>query len=640
MTMNRNTILVSILIASLGAAALPAAMNENAGTRGETFMRIDPSARVSGLGGAFASIDGEAACVDANPAGLAGIKCAQIATTYGKWFADTNYGNIGFGMPLGRGAIGLSLTYLDYGTLVRTTGQDNFGVPIEDGSFNASDMNVSAAYARAFELYRHRVSLGAAAKVTRLAIDGNYASGYGLDLGLDAALWWGVNFGAACRNLGNLQKMEQNEEQLPQEFDVGLSRRLFVNPDQAFLVSVDGAVPLDNSLKVKGGMEYAFKEMLFFRAGYRGNYDTDWLTMGAGFAYNGLKLDYAYAPYNVLGDTHRVTLTFYLGKPCRKNRPEKIRVLDLSVLSITRTGAMIAWEDPKKKKGTRYEVSLSRDAFAADSSIAVAVSDGLTDQYTTLTGLSPETRYSVRVRAFDRKQLKLTGLSNTAVFKTAEDMPGAVNGLTGVALSTSAITWDWDAHPKALSYNIYVDGGITPVMRLQAGVTSWIETGLEQGTKYTRTITASSNAGEGAHSAPASATTLTVNAVLAQTINSLAEKINFDNDSAVIRDADKPGLDRIAALIEEYKPFKVRVEGHTDNTGDPAHNVRLSQQRAESVKEYLESKGHALLIMTAEGFGGARPIADNLTEEGRLANRRVELVIVLSDGKEIRTERK
>ena len=69
------------------------------------------------------------------------------------------------------------------------------------------------------------------------------------------------------------------------------------------------------------------------------------------------------------------------------------------------------------------------------------------------------------------------------------------------------------------------------------------------------------------------------------------------------------------------------VYGHTDNTGSAVTNQKLSEDRANSVKSYLESKGLSSARVEAKGFGPAKPIADNTTNSGRAQNRRVQIVL-------------
>lgn len=102
--------------------------------------------------------------------------------------------------------------------------------------------------------------------------------------------------------------------------------------------------------------------------------------------------------------------------------------------------------------------------------------------------------------------------------------------------------------------------------------------------------------------------------------------VNFDNDIATLRSGSAAILDQAAATLKEWGNAKVEVAGHTDSNSDDAHNLKLSQNRAETVRAYLVSKGVSADRLSAMGYGEAKPIADNGTEEGRFKNRRVELV--------------
>ena len=107
--------------------------------------------------------------------------------------------------------------------------------------------------------------------------------------------------------------------------------------------------------------------------------------------------------------------------------------------------------------------------------------------------------------------------------------------------------------------------------------------------------------------------------------------IVFELDSAKIKEDDagtQEVLSQLKQFIEENKRVsKVRIEGHTDNQGDDAHNDKLSVERAMAVKNWLISKGVAANRLIAVGFGEKRPVADNSTEEGRAQNRRTEFHI-------------
>jgi OOP family OmpA-OmpF porin len=104
------------------------------------------------------------------------------------------------------------------------------------------------------------------------------------------------------------------------------------------------------------------------------------------------------------------------------------------------------------------------------------------------------------------------------------------------------------------------------------------------------------------------------------------EGVTFDNDQATLRAASTTVLDQAAASLKEWGDVKVEVAGHTDSNSDDNHNLKLSQHRAETVRNYLIGKGIAADRLSAKGYGEANPIADNATEAGRAQNRRVELV--------------
>jgi outer membrane protein OmpA-like peptidoglycan-associated protein len=99
------------------------------------------------------------------------------------------------------------------------------------------------------------------------------------------------------------------------------------------------------------------------------------------------------------------------------------------------------------------------------------------------------------------------------------------------------------------------------------------------------------------------------------------------NRSDLLPSAQAKLNDVATALTSQDPESKITVEGHTDSQGEASYNQDLSQRRAQSVRDYLVSRGLAADRITAEGFGLTRPIADNSSPEGRANNRRVEIVV-------------
>jgi OOP family OmpA-OmpF porin len=107
--------------------------------------------------------------------------------------------------------------------------------------------------------------------------------------------------------------------------------------------------------------------------------------------------------------------------------------------------------------------------------------------------------------------------------------------------------------------------------------------------------------------------------------NGVLEGVNFATNKADLTLNAKIILDGVAKTLSEWPDVKVEVGGYTDTQGNDAYNQKLSQARAESVMNYLISKGIDASRLTAVGYGEANPIADNNTAAGRAKNRRVEL---------------
>jgi OOP family OmpA-OmpF porin len=106
----------------------------------------------------------------------------------------------------------------------------------------------------------------------------------------------------------------------------------------------------------------------------------------------------------------------------------------------------------------------------------------------------------------------------------------------------------------------------------------------------------------------------------------VAVYINFATNSAELNETADPVIREIAQMLKQNPVLKLKVDGHTDSTGDAEANLRLSGDRAVAVVMALTGEGIAKERLTATGYGASRPIADNATDKGRAKNRRVELV--------------
>lgn len=104
--------------------------------------------------------------------------------------------------------------------------------------------------------------------------------------------------------------------------------------------------------------------------------------------------------------------------------------------------------------------------------------------------------------------------------------------------------------------------------------------------------------------------------------------IHFDTASARLRPDSTSALETVLQLVKNNPRAHWIISGHTDNQGGADYNLKLSDDRAQSVVTWLEQHGVAKDALVAKGYGSTRPVADNSTESGRALNRRVEITII------------
>jgi OOP family OmpA-OmpF porin len=115
--------------------------------------------------------------------------------------------------------------------------------------------------------------------------------------------------------------------------------------------------------------------------------------------------------------------------------------------------------------------------------------------------------------------------------------------------------------------------------------------------------------------------------VVTDTKIELKQTVFFDTRKATIKKVSFALLTEVAQVLKDNPTFKVDIEGHTDSQGNDKFNLKLSQNRANSVQKFLIGKGVPAARMNPKGYGENVPIADNRTADGRAQNRRVEFVI-------------
>ena len=116
--------------------------------------------------------------------------------------------------------------------------------------------------------------------------------------------------------------------------------------------------------------------------------------------------------------------------------------------------------------------------------------------------------------------------------------------------------------------------------------------------------------------------------VAVQKFTGTIKGINFEVNSAKITKGSFKTLDAAAKVLQDYPSVRMEIQGHTDDTGDHDYNVKLSQERAQSVKDYLVAKGVAEDRLKAQGYGPDKPLDPAKNKAARAKNRRVEFQIL------------
>lgn len=106
----------------------------------------------------------------------------------------------------------------------------------------------------------------------------------------------------------------------------------------------------------------------------------------------------------------------------------------------------------------------------------------------------------------------------------------------------------------------------------------------------------------------------------------ITQQIHFEFDKDVIRSESFPILDAVVDVLQKNPNITIEIQGHTDNVGKPAYNLKLSDRRAASVRKYLVAHGIAPDRLTSKGYGMTRPLVPNTTAENRALNRRVQFI--------------
>ncbi|MEO6694645.1 MAG: PorV/PorQ family protein, partial [Ignavibacteria bacterium] len=279
------------------------------------------SARATGMGETFVAVSNDITSLQWNPAGLVSFKENGLTFNYTQRFVDTKLANFGgvyhFG---GNNAVGLSVTSLQTEDMKVTTEFQPSGT---GDFFRFSDLAVGLSFARQMT---EQFSFGLTVKYVREELGqvkmqgvlGDIATFYKTGLGTSRFAIMISNFGGQINPTGDVNLVGQRSVNSfqkfppPTEFRLGFAIEPILNNENRLTTSIQLNSPNDNAENINFGAEYAYKEFLFFRGGYKLNVDSENFSAGVGFkfpiSFAHADLNYSVANYKELGVAQRFSL--------------------------------------------------------------------------------------------------------------------------------------------------------------------------------------------------------------------------------------------------------------------------------------------------------------------------------------------
>ena len=309
------------------------------GSSGWQFLKLPTDGRTTALGGVHSAIGyGNANSALSNPASTADVRGTDVQFSTMKWVADIRYNSISAVHNLGSwGIVGAHCIYVNYGEMIRTevaqaydaSGNDLGIVPITEGlgTFTAHDLAAGVSYARQITDF---LQVGGTVRYLEQQIDDARMRSWALDIG---TLYWtgigslrlsmlGRNFGPDGEFLSYEGRIAQAPAmvKLPMIFILGAAYDVFEmskDSNHRLTVAAEYVKPNDGPDKWNLGVEYFAFSSVYFRGGYRFNYDEESYTFGVGIQYSidddfVLKLDYAYADVGRFSYVNMLTFGFGL----------------------------------------------------------------------------------------------------------------------------------------------------------------------------------------------------------------------------------------------------------------------------------------------------------------------------------------
>jgi outer membrane protein OmpA-like peptidoglycan-associated protein len=618
------------------------------------WLNINPSPRASGMGTSFYGISRGAYSALFNPAAPAFIDDREIRASHNILLSGTMLDSISYLEPeSGAGSASFSVHYFGTGSMqkIRSGGPED--------KFTNYDISINLGYSHPVT---KKLAVGVNIKGIQSKLDDFTSQGVGADLGLFGKFLKNSSCGISVNNFSAPMTYRSTGEYLPFNISLGLSRAVFLQSEQVELTFALGAKYLDyEDWDIGFGMEHTAFGQFSIRAGYRYNtLDRNLsfpanFTAGAGINAKGILIDYAWVPYGEMGSTHRFGMGYRF-----KAKPKIIRKVNIKVAPTMYS--------PKKRELTinaKWINVIEIDKYM------IEITDSFGNKIKTIEGPVKLDEYSWDGKddagntAADGNytvQLAVVTPSEEKLYSNKEEV--IVDGTPpefAVRYSTNRFSPDGDGENDTLTFylsgsdnnmfdsykvKIFNESGKTvkefsgeklPDNILWDGKDDYYSQPVANG-QYTVVAQAGDIVGNKnilpketiSVYIPPKVVTKKIKIVEADQglkIN-LTSKVLFDSGRNVLKAAGFDSLDEVVKVIKAYPENKVSIEGHSDSVGSAQYNKKLSLNRAQAIKDYLVGKGVEAERLDVKGWGEERPVASNRTRAGRMANRRVEIIIL------------
>lgn len=279
-------------------------LSGSAGTASLTFLKIAPSARPAGMGGAFVGLADDADAVWFNIAGITNVEKPAISANYSMLFQGLNYQYVVGLYPLSiladrKGTAGLCIMRMSYGDL---KGRDIEGRQTE--TFTAGDILISASYGLEA---MPKLFTGLSVKIIQSQIEKKSAGTFAIDAGALYNITTDISAGLSIRNLGGSITYDKESSPIPAQMKLGASYKMPMDKRDLLKILGDVNYDMESGVSFSGGAEYTYKFNGFSLTGRTG-YKTGigvrgaGLTFGGSVEYKSYRIDVAFVPFGELGN--------------------------------------------------------------------------------------------------------------------------------------------------------------------------------------------------------------------------------------------------------------------------------------------------------------------------------------------------